>query len=128
MARFIVRRGLSTLLVLFAISIFTFLIFQVIPNGDPALRLAGRTATPETIASVRHYWGFDKPVYVQYVKTMGHIFDGSIRSYTQELNVEDQIRADLPATLSLSLGAGFIWLFFGVAFGLISALTAGRFV
>jgi peptide/nickel transport system permease protein len=128
MARFIVRRGLSTLLVLLAISILTFLIFQVIPNGDPALRLAGRTATPETIASVRHYWGFDKPIYVQYVKTMEHIFDGSIRSYTQELNVEDQIRADLPATLSLSLGAGFIWLFLGVVFGLISALTAGRFV
>jgi peptide/nickel transport system permease protein len=126
MARFVVRRSLSTLLVLFAISILTFLIFQVIPNGDPALRLAGRTATPETIASVRHYWGFDKPIYVQYVKTMGHIFDGSIRSYTQELNVEDQIRADLPATLSLSLGAGVIWLFWGVVFGLLSALTAGR--
>jgi peptide/nickel transport system permease protein len=126
MGRFIVRRSLSTLLVLFAISILTFLIFQVIPNGDPALRLAGRTATPETIASVRHYWGFDKPIYVQYVKTMGHIFDGSIRSYTQELNVEDQIRADLPATLSLSLGAGVIWLFWGVVFGLLSALTAGR--
>jgi peptide/nickel transport system permease protein len=126
MLRFIIRRGLSTILVLFAISIFTFLIFQAIPNGDPALRLAGRTATPETIASIRHSWGFDKPIYVQYVKTMGHILDGSVISYTQELNVEDQIRADLPATLSLSIGAGVIWLFFGVVFGLISALTAGR--
>jgi peptide/nickel transport system permease protein len=126
MLRFIIRRGLSTILVLFAISILTFLIFQAIPNGDPALRLAGRTATPETIASIRHSWGFDKPIYVQYVKTMGHILDGSVISYTQELNVEDQIRADLPATLSLSIGAGVIWLFFGVVFGLISALTAGR--
>jgi peptide/nickel transport system permease protein len=126
MLRFIIRRSLSTILVLFAISIFTFLIFQAIPNGDPALRLAGRTATPETIASIRHSWGFDKPIYVQYVKTMGHILDGSVISYTQELNVEDQIRADLPATLSLSIGAGVIWLFFGVVFGLISALTAGR--
>jgi peptide/nickel transport system permease protein len=127
MARFVVRRTLSMLLVLVAISITTFLIFQAIPNGDPAVRLAGRTATPETIATVRHYWGFDKPIYVQYVKTMQHIFDGSIRSYTQELNVEDQIRADLPPTLSLSIGAGIMWLLIGVAFGVLSALTAGRF-
>jgi peptide/nickel transport system permease protein len=127
MARFIVRRALSMAAVLFAISILTFLIFQAIPNGDPAVRLAGRTATAENIATVRHYWGFDKPIYVQYVKTMGHIFDGSIISYTQQLNVEDQIRADLPPTLSLSIGAGIIWLFFGVVFGVVSALKAGRF-
>jgi peptide/nickel transport system permease protein len=128
MARFLVRRLVSMVLVLFAISGVTFLIFQAIPNGDPALRLAGRSATPETIASVRHSWGFDKPIYVQYVKTMGHIFDGTVISYTQELNVEDQIRADLPATLSLSIGAGITWLFFGIVFGLISALTAGRLI
>jgi peptide/nickel transport system permease protein len=126
MARFAVRRTITTIVVLFAISILTFLIFQAIPNGDPALRMAGRTATPETIASVRHSWGFDKPIYVQYAKTMEHIFDGSIRSYTQELNVEDQIRQGLPATLSLSLGAGVIWLLVGIVFGLVSALTAGR--
>jgi peptide/nickel transport system permease protein len=126
MARFAVRRTLSTILVLIAISILTFFIFQVIPNGDPAVRLAGRTATAETIATVRHYWGFDQPIYVQYFKTMGHIFDGSIVSYTQQLNVVDQIRQDLPATLSLSIGAGIIWLLVGVAFGLVSALTAGR--
>ena len=47
MTRFVVRRLLSMMLVLFAISVLTFLIFQAIPNGDPAQRLAGRTATPE---------------------------------------------------------------------------------
>ncbi|MGI8557541.1 MAG: ABC transporter permease [Solirubrobacteraceae bacterium] len=126
MGRFIVRRVLSMVAVLFAISLLTFLIFQAIPNGDPAVRLAGRTATPETISTVRHYWGFDKPLYVQYAKTMQHIADGSIRSYTQELNVENQIVQDLPATLSLSIGAGVIWLALGVLFGLLSAMTAGH--
>jgi peptide/nickel transport system permease protein len=127
MGRFLIRRTISTVLVLIAISIVTFLIFQAIPNGDPALRLAGRTATPETIASIRHSWGFDKPIYVQYVKTMEHVLDGTVISYTQELNVEQQIWRVLPATLSLSIGAGLIWLFFGVVVGMISALTAGRF-
>jgi peptide/nickel transport system permease protein len=127
MSRFVVRRVFSMALVLIAISILTFLIFQAIPNGDPAQRLAGRTATPETIASIRHTWGFDKPIYVQYVRTMGKIFSGSVVSYTQQINVVDEIKKDLPATISLALGAGLIWLGFGILFGLVSAISAGRF-
>src|SRR4051795_8247782 len=113
-------------LVLFAISIMTFLIFQAIPNGDPAVRIAGRHATPQDIKDVRRQWGFDKPIYVQYVKTMGKIFDGSVVSYTQQLNVEDEIKRDLPVTFSLAIGAGIIWLVLGILFGVLSALRAGR--
>jgi peptide/nickel transport system permease protein len=128
MLRFCVKRLISAVLVLFAISVMTFLIFQAIPNGDPALRLAGRLAQPQQIADVRKQWGFDKPIYVQYVKTMEKVLDGSITSYTQQLNVEDQIRQDLPVTLSLSIGAALIWLFFGIVFGVLSAITAGRWL
>src|SRR3954447_17722780 len=59
MARFIVRRLLAMLGVLFAISDLTFLIFQAIPNGDPTVRLGGRTSTPETRAAIRKDWGGD---------------------------------------------------------------------
>src|SRR5947199_2974200 len=114
-------------LVLFAISIMTFLIFQAIPNGDPAVRIAGRHATPQDIKDVRHEWGFDKPIYVQYVKTMGKIFDGTVVSYSQGVNVLDSIRRGLPATLSLAIGAGIIWLGLGILFGVITAIKAGRF-
>src|SRR3954451_5985948 len=127
MGRFIVRRLLAMLGVLFAISIMTFLIFQAIPNGDPAVRLGGRTSTPATREAIRKDWGFDKPIYEQYVITMGKIFDGSIVSYQQQINVEDEIKRDLPATLSLAIGAGIIWLGFGILFGVISAVRAGRF-
>src|SRR5689334_14704301 len=127
MLRFIVRRLFSLVGVLIAISILTFLIFQAIPNGDPALRLAGRLATPQTVNDVRHQWGFDKPVYVQYVKTMDKIFTGRVISYTQQVNVMSEIKRDLPATLSLAIGAGVIWLSLGIVFGVVSALTAGRF-
>jgi peptide/nickel transport system permease protein len=128
MSRFILRRLVSTAIVLIAISILTFLIFQAIPNGDPALRLAGRTSTPQTVEAIRKTWGFDQPIYVQYFTTMGKILSGSVISYSQQINVLDEIKKDIPATFSLALGAGVIWLFFGVLFGLLSAIRAGRFL
>jgi peptide/nickel transport system permease protein len=127
MTRFIIRRTLAAIGVLFVISVLTFLIFQAIPNGDPAIRIAGRTANAQTIANVRHEWGFDQPIYVQYTKTMGKIFDGSVVSYSQGLNVLDEIKRGLPATLSLAIGAGIIWLTLGILFGVITAIRAGRF-
>jgi peptide/nickel transport system permease protein len=128
MARFVFQRLISVIGVLIAISILTFLIFQAIPSGDPALRLAGRLATAQDIADVRHTWGFDKPIYVQYVRTMDKIFTGKVVSYTQQVNVIDEIKRGLPATLSLAIGAGIIWFTLGVVFGLLSALWAGRFL
>src|SRR3954463_747179 len=125
MARFIVRRVFSMIAVLFAISVLTFLIFQAIPNGDPAQRLAGRTATPETIAAIRRTWGFDRPIYDQYVLTMRKIFTGQVISYSQQVNVDHQIVQDLPPTLSLAIGAGIIWLALGTGLGMLSAVRAG---
>jgi peptide/nickel transport system permease protein len=126
MVRFLARRVLGMLAVLLAISLVTFLIFQVIPGGDPALRMAGRAATPQQVQDVRRTWGFDKPVYVQYATTMEKVLDGSVVSYTEQTNVEEEIVRDLPPTISLALGAGLIWLIFGVLFGVLSALHAGR--
>jgi peptide/nickel transport system permease protein len=126
MARFLVRRLLAMVVVLFAISVLTFLIFQAIPNGDPAVRLGGRTSTPETRAAITKDWGFDKPIYEQYAITMKKIFTGTVVSYSQQVNVVDEIKRDLPATLSLAIGAGVIWLGFGILFGVISAVKAGK--
>jgi peptide/nickel transport system permease protein len=127
MARFAVRRLASTLVVLFAISILTFLIFQAIPNGDPALRLVGRTSNPETIAAVRKTWGFDKPIWNQYIITMHKVLTGKVISYTQQIRVFDEIKRGLPATVSLAVGSSLIWLFLSIVFGMISAIKAGRF-
>ena len=127
MARFLVRRLFAMIGVLFAISVLTFLIFQAIPNGDPAVRLGGRNSTPETRAAIRKDWGFDKPIYEQYGITMKKVFTGTVVSYSQQINVVDEIGRDLPATLSLAIGAGIIWLGFGILFGVISAVKAGKF-
>ncbi len=123
---FAVKRFFSALVVLVAVSILTFLIFFAIPNGDPALRLAGRTATAADIAAVRHTYGFDRPIYVQYWRTMHQILDGKIESYTQHVTVFSQIKRGLPATLSLAIGAAIIWMVVGIVFGMIGALKAGK--
>jgi peptide/nickel transport system permease protein len=128
MVRFLLHRLISVIAVLFAISVLTFLIFQAIPNGDPALRLAGRLATPQQVADVRAQWGFDKPIYDQYLTTMGKIATGQVVSYTQQVNVLSEIKSDLPATLSLAIGAGVIWLGLGIVFGVLSAISAGKFL
>jgi peptide/nickel transport system permease protein len=127
MARFAVRRLLGMIAVLFVISLLTFLLFEAIPNGDPALRLGGRLATATEIHEIRVKYGFDKPIYVQYVRTMKSIFTGQAYSYTQGFNVLDEIRAGLPATLSLALGAGIIWLLASIAVGTLAAIKAGRY-
>ena len=127
MTRFVVRRIFAMLAVLLAISFLTFLLFEAIPNGDPALRLAGRQATALEIQQIRVKYGFDKPIYVQYANTMKNIFTGQAYSYTQGFNVLDEIKQGLPATLSLALGAGILWLLASIAVGTLAAIRAGRY-
>jgi peptide/nickel transport system permease protein len=127
MARFIVRRLLQMVLVMFAVSVLTFLIFNVIPNGDPAERMAGRQPTQSQVEAIRQEWGFDEPIYVQYVKTMEKVFTGDLRSYFTQLDVGEEIAKGLPRTLSLAIGAAILWLVVAVAFGLYSAVKAGKF-
>lgn len=126
MGRFVLRRLLSMAGVLIAISILTFLIFTAIPH--PELQLAGRFPTPATLEHIRHQWGFDRPVYIRYLLIMKLIFTGQIISFTQQVNVLNQIVHYLPVTASLAIGAGVIWLSLGILFGLLSAWRAGRWL
>jgi peptide/nickel transport system permease protein len=127
MGRFVIRRLIAMVLVLFAISVVTFFIFNVIPGGDPAVRLAGKQPQPAQLKRIRQQWGFDKPVYVQYVKTMQRIFTGDVVSYSTQINVVDEIRHDAPRTFSLAIGAALMWMFFAVVLGLFTAIRAGKF-
>jgi peptide/nickel transport system permease protein len=127
MGPFIVRRLLGMFAVLFAISVMTFLIFNVIPNGDPALRIAGRHPTKGQLESIRRQWGFDKPVYVQYGKTMEKVFTGDLVSYSTQLDVDQEIIHDAPRTFCLAIGAAIMWMAFAAAIGLYTAMRAGKF-
>jgi peptide/nickel transport system permease protein len=126
MVRFIIRRLIAMVAVMFVISLLTFLLFESIPNGDPARRLAGRLATANEIAFIRKEYGFDQPIYVQYARMMKNIFTGQAYSYYQGFNVVDEVKQGLPATLSLAIGAGIIWLLTSIVVGTLAAVRAGR--
>ena len=126
MTRFAVRRVVAMIATLFAISLVTFAIFEAIPS-DPAVRLAGRHATPQQVQQIAEKYGFNKPFYVQYARTMKNIFTGQAYSYTQGFSVTDEIKAGLPATLSLALGAGLLWLTTSIIVGTVAAVKAGRY-
>jgi peptide/nickel transport system permease protein len=125
MARFALRRLFGMVAVLFAVSVLTFVIFNVVPNSDPAQRMAGKSATPRLVASITEEWGFDKPLPQQYLTMMKKIFSGDLISYEGRENVDERIVEGIPATVSLCVGAAVIWMFFGILFGYLSALRAG---
>jgi peptide/nickel transport system permease protein len=127
MARFAVRRIVQMLVVLFAVSVLTFLIFNVIPGGDPALRMAGRQPQPGQLQRIREDWGFNDPIYVQYVKTMKQVFSGDLVSYSTQQNVWDEVKGRIGHTFSLAIGAALLWMVFATALGLYTAIKAGRF-
>jgi peptide/nickel transport system permease protein len=126
MLAFAIRRLIGAVLVLVAVSFITYLIFIQIPGGDPAQRIAGRTATDANIADIRQKLHLNDPFYSQYWAMMQSLFTANLKSYASQLNVVDEIKTGIPATLSLCIGAGIIWLGFGVLVGVISAVTAGR--
>jgi peptide/nickel transport system permease protein len=125
MLRFVVRRLVGMAIVLFVVSILVFLIFNVIPNSPPAQRLAGKNATPTLVKSIEEEWGFDQSLPQQYVTMMKKVFTGELIQYSPRVPVDDRIKEGIPATLSLSVGAGIIWLSFGLLLGYLAAIRAG---
>jgi peptide/nickel transport system permease protein len=129
MARFITRRLLTMVAMLFVISLVTFVLFVVaLPGGNPAAMIAGRLANPAEVHLISVKYGFDKPIWVQYVRTMGNIFTGRAYSYQQGFNVLQEIKDGLPATLSLAFGAGIFWLLASIALGTIAAVRSGKYI
>jgi peptide/nickel transport system permease protein len=128
MLRFVVRRLVGMVFVLFAISVIVFLIFNVVPATNPAQRIAGKNANAQLIENVEEEWGFDEALPKQYLTQMKLVFTGKLIAYSgASENVDEKILEGIPATFSLCFGAAAIWLLFGLLFGYLSAVRAGRF-
>jgi peptide/nickel transport system permease protein len=124
---FVVRRLTSMVLVLFAISVLVFVIFFAIPGIDPSRQMAGRNPTPETIKAIKHEFGLDKPLPVQYVLVMKHlVVTRDLQSYTNRgVEVVPEILRATPVTFSLIIGAAVIWVVASVIIGVAAALLRG---
>jgi peptide/nickel transport system permease protein len=124
---FVIRRLLSTVLVLFAISVLVFVIFFAIPGVDPSRQMAGRNPTPETIAAIKHEFGLDQPLPVQYVLVMKHLLiTRDLQSYSNRgVKVVPEIVRATPVTFSLIIGAAIIWVVVSVIVGVAAAVLRG---
>jgi peptide/nickel transport system permease protein len=124
MVRYIIQRLLWTIVTLIIVSFVTFLIFYVLPPGDPAVLRAGHFPNPQQLAHIRHALGVDKPFWVQYwdyVRAIVLHFNlGYSYQFSQPVNT--LIFARLPATISLTAGAVVIWVSIGITVGAISAV------
>src|ERR1700733_5107748 len=95
------RRLVQTVLILLGVAAITFLLLYALP-ADPAVLIAGRSATPQMVASIRHELGFDQPLVFRFLHYLGGLVHGDLgRSYTQRTEVLPLILARLPATLIL---------------------------
>jgi peptide/nickel transport system permease protein len=130
MGRYLIRRSLFMILVLFIVSLLTFIIFVKLPAGDPARRAAGRRTSPDIIEQARHNLGLDRPLIVQYgrfakglVPWPGMFLNEEVYfSYSDQVAVKEKIYDRLPVTLVLTAGAAVIWLLIGIPIGIISAV------
>src|SRR3954451_1236560 len=135
MAAYIARRLLWVVFLLFAITLITFIIFSVLPAGDPAVLRAGRQPSPELIAAIRQQLGLDKSKPVQFVNYLGDIlpFLGHNGvyfgfSYQNQTEVLPQILHRIPVTMFLTAGAVIIWLGIAIPVGIISAVKTGSWL
>ena len=129
MLLYIIRRLLWATVVVLIVLLLTFAVFYLMPAGDPALRFAGKSPTPEQLELVRHRLGLDEPWYQQYGIFVKNLFIGDENgwpglgySYTGDVSVLSEIRERAPRTLLLIAGAVTIWLLVGVSIGVISAV------
>jgi len=124
---YLARKVISTVFVLFSISVLVFLIFFATPGVDPAARIAGRNADQETLKQVRKDFGLDRPMPVQYAVMMKKLF--ITRDLTSFVNrgakVIPQVLEAAPVTLSLVFGAAVIWVVVSIAMGLVAAMFRG---
>lgn len=124
MTRFLIRRILQGLFVLWLMTVTVFLIFFIGPGpGLVARVLAGREATAIQVAAVAHRLLLDRPIYVQYGHFAWLLLHGNLGyDYYHGESVNSVLAAAFPITLSLVIGSAILWLFMGLATGIISAV------
>lgn len=120
--RLVVRRLISLVFVLVALSAITFSLSHVVPS-DPARMIAGPRASAETVEIVRKEFGLDQPLLTQYVNYVSGIVRLDFgKSLTSRRPVSDDLREYLPATIELTLYSAMFAVLAGLPLGVLSAV------
>lgn len=124
------------ILVLFVVSVITFVIFVKLPSADPVTRAVGRHPRPELVEQVRERFGLDRPLYVQYwnfaqglVPWPGLFLNEDVYfSYGNRVPVKQEIMLRLPVTVTLAVGGMILVVLIGIPIGVASAIKPGSFI
>jgi peptide/nickel transport system permease protein len=129
MILYVARRLLWTIVVVLCVIGITFIVFYKLPAGNPALRFAGKSPTPQELSEITHRLGLDRPWYVQFGRYAYHFFTGDRYgwpglgyTFASGASVKSLVFARAPRTLLLIAGAAVLWLVGGVAIGIVSAV------
>ena len=130
MGRYLIRRTLFLILVLWIVSVLTFLIFVKLPSGDPARRAAGTRTTEAQVEEARERLGLNDSIFVQYgrfakglVPVPGWFLNEQVYySFKNFVPVKEEIYSRLPISLTLAVGAAATWLLVGIPIGIVSAI------
>ncbi|HSZ04711.1 MAG TPA: ABC transporter permease [Solirubrobacteraceae bacterium] len=130
MIRYVIRRLLWGVALLIIVAALTFVLFRVLPTGNPAVLRAGKDPQPRLIKEIEAVLGLNKPLIVQfwdYLKEVFLHFNLGYSYYSSE-SVRSLIAERLPETLSLTIGAAVLWLVGGLSVGIVSALRRHSFL
>jgi peptide/nickel transport system permease protein len=119
--RFVVRRLLLLVPILLGLSLLLFAWLRALPGG-PAQALLGERATPDAVARLNELYGFDRPVFEQYLAWLGRSVRGDFgNSTTTRRPVTEELARLFPATIELSVFALLIAVVLGVGLGYVAA-------
>lgn len=124
--RYYLRKIITLIITLFAVSLLAFLAFQLVP-GDPATRILGTEATPETVAALRHQMGLDRPLLVQYGDWLGQFLFGDMgQSYSYSMSVKALLGPKIPITFTLTVLSFLMVLVMAIPLGIWQGKHAGE--
>jgi len=128
MKKYLLTRIAQAIGVVFAVSLITFFILNIIP-GNPVQLMLGDFATPEVIDRVTHEMGLDKPVVFRYFSWLGNMLRGNFGvSYFQNRPVIELLGQAFAVTARLALMSYVLAMFFGILFGIIAAVWHNKFL
>jgi peptide/nickel transport system permease protein len=124
--RYLGRKFISFVGVLFLVSLITFITLQVLP-GDPALLILGTESSPQALAALRSQLGLDKPASVRFGQWLVSFVQGDFgTSLRYNMPVQNLVAQALPVTLNLALWAVLISLISAITVGVLSAAYTGQ--